>query len=204
MDKNQASCYNAHLIRFLRKYNHSCVFQLKLAYVFVIYFKGHDEIEWFLNRKRRRIDPMDYKKCKKLKFDFVQESIDLSSVTRLTVEKSHNSPTDSVRSLATTSHPVQITSAKKRLTNTVNSTDAQNSSLIGEGLALTAGILNSKAVPNSKRKFQIKLIAWYRQMKFKFVFFAFGRKTELAIEQEKAQLEYEECVIIFSSERRHK
>lgn len=54
-----------------------------------------------------------------------------------TVEKNHTSLTNSVRALATTSHPVQITSAKERLANTVNSTDAQNSSLIGKCLAQT-------------------------------------------------------------------
>lgn len=55
------------------------------------FFKGYENTEHFLNRRRRRCRPVDYSpRNKRLKWNFVQENIDLSSDTSniLTGQKS--------------------------------------------------------------------------------------------------------------------
>lgn len=77
--------------------------------------EGYDEMEQFLGRKRRRLNPIDYTpKNKKLKWGFIKEFVDLSE------NQTRPTPTSDIFS-----RPVQLVSIREPLAVNVNRQTSQ-------------------------------------------------------------------------------
>lgn len=111
-------------------------------------FKEHEEIGPFLSRKRRHLNPVNYTSDEKnLKWDFVEEFIDLS-VDIPHVSTGHNSQTNSSRDLMNNS----VTATDNTLNRSNELQDVAVTSSLTNQCSSTIGNIHVSAMPKDTQK----------------------------------------------------